>query len=156
MLSINATFIFVLLSFIIFVFLMNLICYKPIMKVILEREKFYEKNRKTVDETKGKTEEIIKEADNEIRNAKFESANILKNTNDENAKTKEEAIKNKKNDMKSKITSFENTLSASSTLVKEKMRNEIEGYVKKAVSKILDMDENSINVDTSKINEILK
>lgn len=156
MLSINATFIFVLISFIIFVFLMNLICYKPIMKVIAEREKFYEKNRKTVDETKGKTEEIIKEADNEIRNAKFESANILKNTNEENAKTKEEAIKNKKNDMKSKITSFENTLSASSTLVKEKMRNEVEGYVKKAVSKILDMDENSINVDTSKINEILK
>lgn len=156
MLSINATFIFVLISFIIFVFLMNLICYKPIMKVIAEREKFYEKNRKTVDETKGKTEEIIKEADNEIRNAKFKSANILKNTNEENAKTKEEAIKNKKNDMKSKITSFENTLSASSTLVKEKMRNEVEGYVKKAVSKILDMDENSINVDTSKINEILK
>jgi len=156
MLSINATFLFVLVSFIIFIFLMNLICYKPIMKIVEAREKFYEKNKKTVEETTGKIDEIKKEADAEISSAKLESANLLKSTNENNAKAKEEAIKNKKADIVSKITSFENTLNASATLAKSQLKAQVEDYVKNTVSKLLVVDKESVQVDNSKIDEILQ
>lgn len=156
MLSIDATFIFALISFIIFLFLMNLICYRPIIKIIEAREKFYEKNRKTIEETNGKIDEIKKEADAEISSAKLESANMLKSTNENNAKVKDEAIKNKKADIVSKVTSFENTLNASAILAKAQLKERVAEYVKSAVSKLLLVNKEEVNVDYSKIDEILK
>ena len=64
--QIDATIIFVFVSFVIFVFLMNLICYKPIMKVIEEREKLLVKNKQTVDETNLKKDNLTKELNDEI------------------------------------------------------------------------------------------
>ena len=156
MLTLDATFVFVFISFIIFIFLMKLICYGPIMKVIAEREKFYEKNKKTLNETKTKTGDIIGTIKNEISKAKLESSKMLKNAADVNAKAKEEAIHSKKLEITNSISEFENKLQESASEAKRQLKAEISGYVKKAVSKVLEIDSNNINFDESKIDEIIK
>lgn len=156
LLQIDATIIFVFVSFVIFVFLMNLICYKPIMKVIEEREKLLVKNKQTVDETNLKKDNLTKEMNDEISKSKFESSKILKDTMDKNKLQKEESIKNKKENLLNSFIEFENEMNENSKKVKEELRNEIDSYVKSTVSKILNVSPDTVSVDGEQIDEILK
>lgn len=156
LLQIDATIIFVFVSFVIFVFLMNLICYKPIMKVIEEREKLLVKNKQTVDETNLKKDNLTKEMNDEISKSKFESSKILKDTMDKNKLQKEESIKNKKENLLNSFIEFENEMNENSKKVKEELRNEIDSYVKSTVSKILNVSPDMVSVDGEQIDEILK
>ncbi len=156
LLQIDATIIFVFVSFVIFVFLMNLICYKPIMKVIEEREKLLVKNKQTVDETNLKKDNLTKEMNDEISKSKFESSKILKDTMDKNKLQKEESIKNKKENLLNSFIEFENEMNENSKKVKEELRNEIDSYVKSTVSKILNVSPDTVGVDREQIDEILK
>ena len=45
LLQIDATFIFVFVSFLVFVFLMNLICYKPLTMLIKKKKRLLYKNK---------------------------------------------------------------------------------------------------------------
>lgn len=156
LLQIDATIIFVFVSFVIFVFLMNLICYKPIMKVIEEREKLLVKNKQTVDETNLKKDNLTKEMNDEISKSKFESSKILKDTMDKNKLQKEESIKNKKENLLNSFIEFENEMNENSKKVKEELRNEIDSYVKSTVSKILNVSPDTVSVDEEQLDEILK
>ena len=156
LLQIDATIIFVFVSFVIFVFLMNLISYKPIMKVIEEREKLLVKNKQTVDETNLKNDNLTKEMNDEISKSKFESSKILKDTMDKNKLQKEESIKNKKENLLNSFIEFENEMNENSKKVKEELRNEIDSYVKSTVSKILNVSPDTVSVDGEQIDEILK
>ena len=60
LLEFDGTFIFALISFIIFVLMMNIILYKPITKIMDERQKFYDKNKNTADLSKQRTDEVLK------------------------------------------------------------------------------------------------
>ena len=54
------------------------------------------------------------------------------------------------------MKNFETNISNSSVEVKNILKTEVEDYVKMMVSKILDIDKNSIYVDKNKIEEIVK
>lgn len=92
----------------------------------------------------------------ELSNAEFEGSNILKETSNKNKKEKEEAILNKKEEILDNMKNFETNISNSSVEVKNILKTEVEDYVKMMVSKILDIDKNSIYVDKNKIEEIVK
>ena len=156
LLQIDATFIFVFVSFVVFVFLMNLICYKPLTMLIKKREGLLYKNKETVDETNNKKAQIVENMKKELSNAEFEGSNILKETSNKNKKEKEEAILNKKEEIFNNIQDFENKMNTSSIEAKNILKTEVEEYVKMTVSKILDIDKNSVYVDKNKIEEIVK
>lgn len=156
LLQIDATFIFVFVSFVVFVFLMNLICYKPLTILIKKREGLLYKNKETVDETNNKKAQIVENMKKELSNAEFEGSNILKETSNKNKKEKEEAILNKKEEIFNNIQDFENKMNTSSIEAKNILKTEVEEYVKMTVSKILDIDKNSVYVDKNRIEEIVK
>ncbi len=156
LLQIDATFIFVFVSFVVFVFLMNLICYKPLTMLIKKREGLLYKNKETVDETNNKKAQIVENMKKELSNAEFEGSNILKETSNRNKKEKEEAILNKKEEIFNNIQDFENKMNTSSIEAKNILKTEVEEYVKMTVSKILDIDKNSVYVDKNRIEEIVK
>ena len=156
LLQIDATFIFVFASFVVFVFLMNLICYKPLTMLIKKREGLLYKNKETVDETNNKKAQIVENMKKELSNAEFEGSNILKETSNKNKKEKEEAILNKKEEIFNNIQDFENKMNTSSIEAKNILKTEVEEYVKMTVSKILDIDKNSVYVDKNRIEEIVK
>ena len=156
MLTLDATFIFVFISFVIFIFLMKLICYGPITKIIAEREKFYAKNNKTVEETKSKKDDIVSTIKDEISKTKLESSKMLKTAADANTKTREEAIHNKKQEISNSMLEFENKLQESAIEAKTQLKDEISGYVRNAVSIVLEVNLENVNFDESKIDETIK
>ncbi len=138
LLEFDGTFIFATLSFIIFMLIMNVILYRPITKIMEERQKFYDKNKNTVVESKKKAEEILKASEAEILGAKLEASEILQGTQDKIKTKKEAAIKEKRNEIKEKLSLNEAKMTEEKAKVKDELQGEIGEYVSLAVSKILD------------------
>ncbi len=138
LLEFDGTFIFALISFIIFVFLMNLILYKPVTKIISERQKFYDKNLSIVTSSKQKAQDTLKAKEDEIFGAKLEASNILKDMQIKTKADKEFALQNKKDEIQNKLSKNLDELHQNKQNVKDELKQEMETYVKLAVSKILD------------------
>lgn len=156
LLSIDATCLFTFVSFIIFLFLMHLICYKPIMRIINERTKLLSKNKETLEKTNLKRENLLKEIELEISNAKLKASELLKEASELNNQKQKNEIENKKAEILNNLGELEKVLDNNSKCAKEDLRPEIENYVKQLVSKVLDVPADDIPVNMSKLDEILK
>lgn len=149
LLEFDGTFIFALISFIIFVLIMNVILYRPILKIIDERQKFYDKNKETVLQSKKKAEDILANKEKEILNAKLEASDILQSAQNKIKQNKESTIKNKREEISKKLESNDIILENDKKQAKEELKNEVETYVQMTVSKILDSDASDIKIDPS-------
>lgn len=71
----NATFLVTIISFLVFVFLMNKILYEPINKIVAERQDFVDGNLRSADENHKKAEAISTQKDEKLRDARAEAKN---------------------------------------------------------------------------------
>ena len=149
LLEFDGTFIFATLSFIVFVLIMNVILYRPITKIMEERQKFYDKNKSTVLESKRKAEEVLENKEKEILDAKLKASDILQTTQNKIKENRENTLKNKKEEVLEKIKSNNAALDNDKKQAKEDLKKEVETYVKMTVSKVLDSEIQDINIDSS-------
>lgn len=84
----NATFIASAISFIVFVFIMNAIFYKPLQSIVDKRQSFIDDTNKETKAHKEKTETVLKDKAKKIESTKHEAKKII------TAKT--EDVKNEK------------------------------------------------------------
>ena len=71
----NATFLVTIISFLVFVFLMNKILYEPINKIVAERQDFVDGNLRSADENHKKAEAISTQKDEKLREVRAEAKN---------------------------------------------------------------------------------
>lgn len=155
LLEFDGTFVFALISFIIFVFLMNLILYRPVTRVIEERQKFFDKNSSTAKESKEKREQILKDKEEQILQAKKEAANLIKETKEGIIKKREEEISKKKAEISNRLQETKEVLQNSKREIKTELKNEIQEYVSLAVSKVLG-EGGEIQIEEERINKALE
>ncbi len=99
----NATFLVSVISFIVFVFIMNTIFYKPLEKIITEREKLVADTLNDAKNTKEKSEKLIQEREEKLTKAAVESKeHVAKSLEKANKKAKEQ-LNNAKTDSFKKI-----------------------------------------------------
>lgn len=82
----NATFIVSIINFIVFTIIMNAIFYKPLQKVVLEREKFINDTNEEAKNHKAKSEAILKDKERQLEKTKHDAKKIILEKSDE-AKT---------------------------------------------------------------------
>lgn len=156
LLEFDGTFLFALVSFIIFVILMNLILYRPIMKIIEERQKFIDKNKDTALQSKQKAKDTIQKMEDEILNAKLEASNILSKNQNDMKLQRDSEIQAEKDEIKEKLISCNNALKVDKDNAKAQLKNEINDFVKISVSKILEAEINDINISEDKITRAME
>ena len=98
----NATFLVTIISFIVFVYLMNRVLYVPIQKIVAEREDFVDSNLSAAESNNIKAKELsdnreqkILTARNDARNVYIKSLNGYKKQKDEFIHNAQEEVKNK-------------------------------------------------------------
>ena len=151
----NATFLASIISFLVFVFLMNKILYAPIEKIVKERENYINNNFKTAEDNKQKAEDLTSEKEEKIAEARNDAkaqyidtvtnyknkrADIVKNAQDESANKLEQEYNNLehvsnevKSNLKGKMTDLAND-------IVEKVlgyRSDVQGFDNDAVDRIL-------------------
>jgi len=154
MLTINGTFLFAIISFLIFLFIIKIILFQPITKVINEREKFYAKNSAMEKESKEKSKGLLKQKEELLNAKRLEATNLLKETKAKAKAKREKILKELKTEVLNKIEANQNTLNEEQYNAKIEIKKEMKNKIKSIVSKIL--GENSeIDLEEEKINQYL-
>ena len=155
LMQIDGTIIFVIISFLIFLFIIKKILFQPIAKVIDERNKFYAKNSKIENDSKEKSKALLEQKEALLNEARIEASDILSKTSEEVKKESENTIKKAKKEALDKIEKNQNNLNQEKINAKTEIKNEINNIVKSIITKVLG-EETQVNLEENKINQYLK
>lgn len=155
LMQIDGTFLFVAISFLIFLFLIKHILFNPINKVMDEREKFYQKNSKMELESKAKAQALIEQKELALKEARKKAADLTKKTTQEAKAAAALKIKQAKSEIQALIEENKEKLNSEANLAKAQIKEEVNSIVESIVSKILNQ-QIVINLDDNKIEEYLK
>ena len=155
LMQIDGTIIFVIISFLIFLFIIKKILFQPITKVIDERNNFYAKNSKIENDSKEKSKALLEQKEALLNEARIEASDILSKTSEEVKKESENIIKKAKKEALDKIEKNQNNLNQEIINAKSEIKYEINNIVKSIITKVLG-EETQVNLEENKINQYLK
>ena len=154
LIQLDGTFIFAIISFLIFLFIIKAILYRPISDILEKREKLFEENSEKEKELKEKSEALIKDKENKIKQARSEACELIKEIVEASNANRSNIIKQTKHEVRRQIEENRNNLERSMVSSKKELKNEVSGFVSLIVSKILN-EHTEINIEEEKINKYL-
>ena len=132
----DATFIVSVISFIVFVLVMNKILYKPIIDVIEKRSMLYKQNDNEVLTNDKEAEKILSKRDEKIKNAKRKSHEITLDGINNAKETKDKIVQNAREDIKKEYNARKTEMNEEINSVKDEIRNNIDDISSLIASKI--------------------
>ncbi|MBO6086982.1 ATP synthase F0 subunit B [bacterium] len=105
MLQFNATFIVAIISFVVFIMIMNTIFYKPVLNVIEERENFIRGNYDEANATKEKADNLLQDKETRLNETYKNAKQILTDNKIQANLSAQEMIANAKSSSDAKINS---------------------------------------------------
>jgi len=155
LMQIDGTFIFVIISFLIFLFIIKAILYAPITRIIDERENFYNKNSKIEEASKEKSRLLLLEKEEKLNAARLLAQKETNQALDEAKFKSEEIIQKAKDENKTRIETVQNQLKEESNFTKNEITKDISYLVSSIVSKVLKEDI-EINCSYDEVKKYLK
>lgn len=151
----NATFIASVISFIVFTIVMNAIFYKPLDKIVQERQKFIDETNEEAKTKLKKSEAILKDKAKKIEKTKHDAKKVIVEKTDD-AKSQKNAITT---EAQQKASSTIDTAKADLQRSKEDaqgiLTNNVVDLAQSISAKILGEDIAINNVDSEKIQKIM-
>ena len=121
MFEFNATLIVAMISFVVFMFIMNAIFYRPILNIIRERDEFVDKNYKEAKELENKAREIKDEYQTKLSDVKEQGRIEVAQNLDRAQKESFEISQNAKEQAKIKVQADKDEINVQ----KEKLYEEV-------------------------------
>jgi F0F1-type ATP synthase membrane subunit b/b' len=137
MIEFNATFLIAMLSFAVFIIIMNAIFYEPILSIIKKREDYINSNINTANGYENTAQEYTKKHADEIDKKQEECRIEFKNTVEILQTEATEKIRVAKEITKSKIQSQKDELSKNSDELKKNINNTVIGDLASSITEKL-------------------
>ena len=157
MIEFNGTFLIAMLSFVVFIFIMNAIVYRPILEIIKKRENYINSNYEDSKRYKNDANEF-----KTTRNAKLEQTqekcrHEFKNAIDEAQNDSNDKIKAAKENTKQVIQTKKEKLSTLESELKNELKNTVvKDLASSIASKILGVETKIENVDYEPVNKVME
>ena len=157
MIEFNGTFLVAMLSFVVFILIMNAIFYNPILGIIRKRENYINSNYEDAKRLKNEAEEF-----NTTRSAKLEQTqdkcrHELKNAIDKAQSNSVDKIKAAKENTKQIIQAKKEQLLLEETELKNNIKNTVVKELASSIaSKILGSDTKIENIDFEPVNKVME
>lgn len=136
----NATFVVSTISFIVFSIIMNWIFYKPIQKVVLERQKFIDENYDDAKSSKDKSEAILKDKQEKLQRTKDEAKKMLNEKTDE-AKANQDQLKTEAQQNAAQLVDEgKSKIKTAQDETDNALQNEVENLAQSITDKIMGAD----------------
>ena len=151
----NATFLVSAISFIIFTIIMNIIFYKPLGRVICERQKYLDETKNDALNSSNKADAILKDRDDRLNKSVADAKKLVAdkvNQANENSRAKTGEAKQKSME---EITSSKSNLQSEAQQYTEELKTKVKDLAEVISSKVLGMDVKIENADNELINRIL-
>ncbi len=149
----DATFLFAVISFLVFIFIMNKIFYAPILRIMQQRQAFVEDNFNSAKETEKETEKQIDYRNQELDKSRDEARTLI---SEHSQKFKEERnikIAQYKEELYSDIANQRESLRQSAVESKEVLKDNVVDIAKDISQILLGSAVNKDTIDKSKIEE---
>lgn len=151
----NATFLATIISFIVFVFLMNKILYAPILNIMEERKNFVDGNYDTAQANDAKSEELTSQKEEKLTEAKDEARGKYVETLDGYKNQKSEMISDAQNSARDEIEQAKADLRQLSDDVKNGLKGSMSDLANDIVEKVIGYRSEANGFDDNKVNEVL-
>lgn len=138
----NATFLVSIISFLVFMKIMNAIFYIPLTNLIEERENIVNKNFEDAKQTNIEVENLLKNKEEQLANAAKESRQILIDKTNEANTEYHEQLTNAKINSNKKVNELKVELTKSETKAKEDLNSHVEDLAQTIINKVLQGDLN--------------
>ena len=149
----DATFIFAAISFIIFVFIMNIILYAPVLKIIKQRQDYVEENFSKAQETDLEVEKQTKYRNSELEKSRNKAQNLVAEKTQELKVQRYNKISEYKDESYENIAKERDSLRQSALDAKEILKDKVVDIAKNISLKILGDTINAEQIDKSQIKE---
>ncbi len=151
----NATFLVSAISFILFTFIMNKIFYKPLERVMDERQRFINDAKNDAFNANNKADAISKDRENRLNKSVADSKKLVADKvykANENSKAVTAEAKQKSQE---EITSAKSNLENEANQTKEELKSKVKDLAEVISSKVLGMETKIENTDNELVNRIL-
>ena len=151
----NATFLATIVSFLVFVFLMNEILYEPMRKIVSERKNFIDENLSAADTNHKKAEAISKDKEAKLKTARDDARGLYtKSINDFKAQ-KNEILDNAQNEANGELNQAYSNLNNVSNETKEALKGRMTDLANDIVEKMIGYRSEVQGFDNDTVNRIL-
>lgn len=151
----NGTFLATIITFIVFVILMNKILYAPILSIMEERKSFIDGNYKSASDNNARTAELSAEMEERLSEAKDEAKGkyneIVDDFKNQRASVVAEAQDSAKNDLEHSQIELENV----SNEVKQNLKSSMTSLANDIVEKVIGQKSDIQGFDDEKVNKVL-
>lgn len=155
MLEFNGTLLIALISFVIFMFLMNMILYKPMLEIVEKRKRLLAQNQKETDANRQQTQNLTNEKSEKLQEARFESRQIISEIVDEAKSKKNDIVAETTQNAQNRLQSTKNELSNEAQNLKNAVKNDVVELAQEILTKVTGREIAITNVDENKINEVM-
>lgn len=141
----DATFLISLISFIVFVFIMNKIFYAPVLRIMQERQNIVEDNYNNAKLTKIETQKQTDYRNSELEKSREDARNMIAENSQNLKAEKSKKITEYKDEVYGNISKERDNLRNSALDAKETLKDNVVDIAKEISQKILG---NSVAIDT--------
>ena len=151
----NATFLATIISFILFVFLMNKILYAPILNIMAERKAYVDENYKSANDNDEKTKAITEEKEEKLLDAKNDAREKYNEVLDEFKEQKAQIVSEAQDNAHSELEKSRVELENLSNEVKESLKGSMTDLANDIVEKVIGYRSEVQGFDNRTVDEIL-
>lgn len=156
MIEFNATFLVAMLSFVVFIFIMNAIFYNPILSIMRKRESYINSNYEDAKKYSAKAEEFLAERNDKLNKTKIKCRNNVKNVVNKAQEMATEKTRAAKDQAKSKIQSKKEALLKDEQVLKNAVKSTVVNDLANSItSKFLGNDVQPQNVNYEIVNKVM-
>ncbi len=151
----NATFLASIISFLVFVFLMNKILYAPMEKIVRERQSFIDDNFNSADENYKKADGLEHQREERLVGAKDEARTKYNDSISGYKAQKGEIVKQAQEESNNELAHAYEQLNNVSNETKEGLKGRMTDLANDIVEKVLGYRSNVQGFDNDEVNKIL-
>ena len=151
----NGTFLAVIITFILFVFVMNKILYAPILGIMEERRKVIDSNYKDAKDNDKKSEELTAEKEGELNTAKNNAREKYLSAIDEFRQERQSKIESAQVSEKQELERSNDELAHLSDEVKNGLKNSMTDLATDIVEKVIGYRSEVKDFDNSVVDSVL-
>ena len=135
----NATFLVSAISFIVFIIIMNAVLYRPVIKIMEERQAFLDKNEKDTEDANRQAEEFATMKESKLAKARAEAKSIVDNGTEKFKAENKAALDNYSSEQKQLTEDKKSELYNEMTSAKETLKQSSDDISRMITDKILEV-----------------
>ena len=151
----NGTFLVTIISFVLFVFVMNKILYEPINNIVAQRREFVDENLRTADINHKKANEISAQKEEKLKGARNDARNKYSDAVVDFKNKKNDILKNAQFDADNELMQTYENLNNLSNEAKEGLKGRMTDLANDIVEKMIGYRSEVQGFDNDAVNRIL-